>query len=447
MRDISIIMPLYNAEKYLEEAIGSLINQTFNNFELLCINDCSTDGTSAILEGLCLKDARIRVINNSVRQGAAISRNIGITEAKGKYLIFLDGDDVFDEDLLKESFNTIEHTNADIVLFDYMHVNSQDVYIKRKIHHGDAYIARYCRDTFCIKELQPHEFIGFSAATCNKLYRRSFINSNNVIFQSLPSSNDVFFSLYSLLVSNKIIVLNDDRVMVYARDHQEVSRISRHRDPMCAYEALEHLLKNLMNSGALESVTNHYFYQLIFFLKGELYRNRLTEVERHFYDFLQKEGIARLLELAGEYYQSADAYVKEQMQAFVNKTYQSRWFECDNLLNLYLHSRENEVKEVLEKYQLANKKIGVWGAGRNGKAFIQFCNKHEIQIDMVVDADIRKEGTVIGGYTISSPESIHDRVDVFIVTSAGIIQAVKKDINKKGLDISLEDINMIVGIY
>lgn len=447
MWDISIIMPLYNAEKYLEEAIGSLINQTFSNFELLCINDCSTDGTSAILEKLCLKDARIRVINNDTRQGAAVSRNLGITEAKGKYLVFLDGDDVFDEDLLKASFNTAERTDAEIVLFDYMHVNSEDIYIKRKIHHGDVYIARYCRDVFCIKELQPHEFIGFSAATCNKLYRRSFIDSNNVLFQNLPSSNDVFFSLYSLLVSNKIIVLNDERVMVYARDHHEVSRISRHRDPMCAYAAMEYLLKNLVNNDALDSVCNHYFYQLIFILKGELYRNRLTEVEQYFYDFLQKEGIARLLELAGEKYQSADTYVQEQMQAFGQKTYQTRWFENDCPMDTYLHAREREVREVLEKYQLANKKIGVWGAGRNGKAFINFCNKHEIQVDIVIDADLRKGGTVIGGYTISSPQSMRDMVDVFFVTSAGIMQKVKKDIDKMGLKISLEDINLIVGIY
>ena len=447
MRDISIIMPLYNAEKYLNEAIGSLINQTFSNFELLCINDGSTDGTSAILEELSLKDERIRVINNVTRQGAAVSRNLGITEAKGKYLIFLDGDDVFDEDLLKAAFDTIEHTNADIVLFNYMHVNSEDIYNKRWIQQGETYIARYCRDVFCIKELQPHEFIGFSAATCNKLYRRSFINANNVMFQNLPSSNDVYFSLYSLLVSNKIIVLNDERVMVYARDHHESSRISRHRDPMCAYTAMEYLLKNLVNNDVLDSVSNHYFYQLIFILKGELYRNRLTKVEQQFYVFLKKEGIVRLLELAGEKYQSVDTYVQEQMQAFVQKTYQSRWFEDDCPMSAYLRAREREVREVLEKYQLANKKIGVWGAGRNGKAFIDFCNKHEIQIDMVIDVDLRKEGTVIGGYTISSPQNIHDMVDVFIITSAGIMQKVKKEIDKMGVKISLEDINIIVGVY
>ena len=195
---ISIIMPLYNAEKYLAESLESVLNQTFRDFELLCIDDCSTDGTGTILHDFKQKDSRIRIINNSARQGAALSRNTGIKAAKGDYLIFLDGDDIFDEELLLTTFNTAEATKADIVMFDYMHVNTNEIYIKRNVKHGETYIAKYCSDVFSVKKQKPYEFVGWHSAACNKLYRKTFIEENHLEFQDLESSNDVYFSYMSL---------------------------------------------------------------------------------------------------------------------------------------------------------------------------------------------------------------------------------------------------------
>ena len=97
MNAISVIMPLYNAEKYLPEALQSVLNQTYKEFELICIDDCSTDRTRSIVEEFREKDARIKVLINEEHSGAALSRNKGIKMAEGEYIVFLDGDDIFDE--------------------------------------------------------------------------------------------------------------------------------------------------------------------------------------------------------------------------------------------------------------------------------------------------------------------------------------------------------------
>lgn len=95
---ISIIMPLYNAERFLNETLQSIRNQTYTNYELICVDDCSTDRTFEMLQQAMKIDGRIRLLHNNVRSGAAVSRNKGMEEAKGEYLAFLDGDDIFEEE-------------------------------------------------------------------------------------------------------------------------------------------------------------------------------------------------------------------------------------------------------------------------------------------------------------------------------------------------------------
>lgn len=99
---VSVIMPLFNAQAYLPDALDCVIKQTYEEFELICINDCSSDDTEKILRRFQEKDSRIRILTNERRLGAGLSRNKGIEASKGKHIIFLDGDDIFDEQLLEK---------------------------------------------------------------------------------------------------------------------------------------------------------------------------------------------------------------------------------------------------------------------------------------------------------------------------------------------------------
>ena len=111
---ISIIMPAYNSERTIAESIYSVISQTYNDYELIIVDDCSTDSTKEIVEGLAASDARIRLVTNSHNKGTAGSRNVGITLARGEWIAFLDSDDLWHPKKLELQLEFAKQTGAAI---------------------------------------------------------------------------------------------------------------------------------------------------------------------------------------------------------------------------------------------------------------------------------------------------------------------------------------------
>lgn len=117
---LSITLATYNVAPYIRESLDSILNQTFSDFELICLDDASTDGTVAILQEYAEKDQRIRLILKTKNEGLAVARNQCLAEAKGKYVTFLDGDDLYDASLFKKAVALAEKDQADMVLWDYV---------------------------------------------------------------------------------------------------------------------------------------------------------------------------------------------------------------------------------------------------------------------------------------------------------------------------------------
>ena len=104
---VSIIIPVYNVEKYLIECLDSCLNQTLQNIEIICIDDASTDNSSKILEEYAQKDSRIILIKQKINKGQGIAKNLGINIATGKYLMFLDSDDWLELNAVELTYNQI----------------------------------------------------------------------------------------------------------------------------------------------------------------------------------------------------------------------------------------------------------------------------------------------------------------------------------------------------
>lgn len=116
---VSVIMPAYNAERFLEEAVRSVMNQTFQDWELLILDDCATDGTYALAERLAAEDDRITLIKNEQNMGVARTRNRGFDLCRGKYVALLDSDDVWHPDKLEKQLNRMEETGGDFSYTSY----------------------------------------------------------------------------------------------------------------------------------------------------------------------------------------------------------------------------------------------------------------------------------------------------------------------------------------
>jgi teichuronic acid biosynthesis glycosyltransferase TuaG len=125
MFKVSIVTPTYNSEKYIEQTIQSVISQTYENWELIIIDDCSSDSTSHIILQYSKKDSRIKLFINKVNSGAAVSRNRGISESSGRFLSFLDSDDIWLSNKLEVQINFMLSNNYPISFTSYSLINDE----------------------------------------------------------------------------------------------------------------------------------------------------------------------------------------------------------------------------------------------------------------------------------------------------------------------------------
>lgn len=169
--------------------------------EIIIINDHSSDNTLNILKEITSNDERIRIIDNAVNIGAGISRNIGLSEAKGEYIIFLDDDDYVDTNMLKHMSDCAELSGADIVVCRSRSFNLQSLQYApmpdsiRKIY--------YQKKQFSRTEILSETFRAFIWWPWDKLFRREFIIQHSLSYQDLRTSNDLFLCVHLCLVPKR----------------------------------------------------------------------------------------------------------------------------------------------------------------------------------------------------------------------------------------------------
>ena len=236
---ISIIMPIYNSENFIKESLNSLINQTFKNFELICVNDGSTDNTLNILREYEKKDERIKIINQD-NMGAGIARNVGMKNAKGDYLMFLDSDDIFEQKMLEELFITFITNNVDIVICNSINFNSENKLFTKNYLISNKKINK----TFSSFDIKKDFFNLFIWWPWDKIFKKKFIENLGINFQNLKSTNDLFFIASSVIIAKNISFI--DKIFINHRVGNKNSiENSRYKTWENFYYALKSLKKFL----------------------------------------------------------------------------------------------------------------------------------------------------------------------------------------------------------
>lgn len=200
MAKLSVIIPVYNVEKYLSECLDSIINQTFKDLEIICVNDGSTDNSLRILEEYAQKDNRIKIVNKE-NGGLSSARNAGMNVATGEYYAFIDSDDILDNDAYEKS---LEHINdADLVHFgikvfgdsNYAQRGSDEIYYKIKFKG--------------IQKLNSKAILNSDVSSCNKIFKKSIIEQNNITFPDGLNYEDAEFYFKYVSCSNTAYYLNE----------------------------------------------------------------------------------------------------------------------------------------------------------------------------------------------------------------------------------------------
>lgn len=208
---ISIIVPVYNVEKYLEQCIESLVNQTYKNIEIIIVNDGSTDSSGELCEKLANHDSRINVIHKK-NAGLGLARNTGLEFVKGKYVTFIDSDDFADVDLIENLYNGIILNNADTCIGGFKRVNDDGKVLYKEEYKSVTYSGNKVVQELLLRMLgsSPEKSDAIRMSVWNVLFSVEIIKNNNLQFCSERKyiSEDLMFDIDYYIHSYKTTIIN-----------------------------------------------------------------------------------------------------------------------------------------------------------------------------------------------------------------------------------------------
>lgn len=411
---ITVIMPVYNPDRYLRPCLDSLINQTFQGFHLIAIDDASTDGSYEVLEEYAKKDDRVTILKNPYNIGAARTRNIGLQLAKGEYVAILDSDDFYEPDYLEVMYEKAKETDSDIVVANVVYKYKEGDVIRKP----PSFLLEKIKDVFSVKDLPDHIFNTFPMGPTIKLYRRSFLEEDGILFQNLSNCNDVYFGCANIVSAKRIVYIN--RVMVHYRVHWEGNiSAKRGKNPLCIYDALVRVRRFLMEKNIFsicQRAFNSYAINNIVF-------NLLSaddSTQKSAVAFWQSEGLKKL----GMWDLAAGDFFSE--------VYFGRWKSLasrgEASLTVAGLPLENSYSRFFEWMRAeSHENVALWGYGDIGRSFLNMAEKYDFPISEIYDQRAQNLKTQSGvPIRRFSDRRVNPRL--VIVTPNGFTEEIAKEI-------------------
>lgn len=296
---VSVIIPSYNAESYIEECVNSVLSQSLKDFELIVVDDGSTDSTVNLVK--TFQDSRLSLIETP-HSNAGRARNLGMSKATGEYLYFLDADDFISEDCLLKLTECAEEANADVVIC--------------KSHYLDDKTKETSPLTFSMIDVEtnkvlagdalPHKpFQSFVGWPWDKLFRRDFVDGLGITFQEQRSSNDALFVFVALAKAAGLYCTDDDLVTHRTNNVASLEH-TRSKSWRCALSAMEAIGSYLKNNETSPSVWKSYCNWVTHFSRwnmASLDSDALSpDVADAFFELIGKNTLP-----ASDYYNPVDA--------------------------------------------------------------------------------------------------------------------------------------------
>ena len=411
MKKISVIMPIHNTGLLLKKSIGTLENQSLKDFELICVDDASDDvATLQILKSYENSYTSFRQVHLKNGIGAAEARNIGLALAVGEYVIFLDSDDEFDEFLLETMYNSAVQRNADMCCCGYEEFYEDEGGRHSLGIHFPKESGDVTREWFCLDDLDESALTLWASAPW-KLFRRSFVQQNNIVFQSLSSSNDVYFSCMAAVLASRICYAKCDRPLIFYRQNVK-NQISANRNPENLLEAVKHIVEDLRQRKLYDNNINKIVVFLYEHAGYELRTSRNKGQCRSFYYGLRHFTAEHRKAISLSHPES-----KYFMENLLQHEYDNGWFLLVGDFQAQLERKADELAEKLKGYR----QIVLWGRGNRGEAFQHFCRTRGIDLAGVAD----RSNISVGSFTEKGFKII-DKKDALKV--ADMIVASNKEV-------------------
>ena len=258
---VTVVIPIYNVEAYLDRCIESVVSQTYRNLEIILVDDGSPDNCPVMCDAWAKRDDRIRVIHK-VNAGLGMARNTGIDHASGEYIFFFDSDDYVDPQTVESCVTLAERESAEVVMF-----GSNDAYEDGRIVRNEISPKKTVyRGTEILQELLPGLFtyrMGFGISACMKMFRTDVLLSSRIRFMSEREviSEDAFFMLELFPAISAVAILNENYYYYYKRINSLTAtlRLDRQeKNNLFLQQSLAYAEEHLLPLGVKEGLTIRY---------------------------------------------------------------------------------------------------------------------------------------------------------------------------------------------
>jgi len=295
---VSVIIPVYNVEKYLEQCLLSVINQTLDDIEIICVDDGSTDNSSNILKDYSKKDSRVKVIRQK-NAGLGAARNTGLKYVKGEYISFIDSDDWFDEKALEHLYFEAVSKDTDIIIFKMKTFNEDTGEVSNTFYYDLSAVSEYfTNSTYNYRDFGK-KFFEMTVNAYNKLYKRDFLERINLKFPEGYIFEDHTFFFESMLNAKKVLLSDNYFIFRRIRDDSIITSYDRRYfdaipitnkilDIFKKYDLFEDYKMELINHKLMiieltyEDIDNEYKEEYLTFIKNDFkksFKNYSADIE------------------------------------------------------------------------------------------------------------------------------------------------------------------------
>lgn len=345
--NISVIIPVYNTEKYLKDCLDSVTNQSLKNIEIICINDGSTDNSSSILKSYAEKDDRIHVIKQN-NQGLSAARNAGIKNACGEYICFLDSDDMLADNALEELYNKAKQDRLEILCFDI-----KCIYETEHLKMTNNVDALYKRN-ICFDGIKPGKELftemidknSFIVLAFSMLINREWLIKSKIKFYNGIIYEDNLFTFQCFMTADRMSHINKECIIYRIREHSIMTsgyRFSNLYSRLIGYIEIVQMAYKLK----LDHKTQAAVYRFVSFIVEDL---------KHIYNVLDKTERIKILSLTP-----------------LEKLYlEGLGIDYSEIPSL----NDNIYKEAFKGLCRNNKNIILYGAGHVGIQVLTFMKKN-----------------------------------------------------------------------
>lgn len=330
MVDVSVIIPVYNASDYLKEAIETILNQTLSDIEVLCVDDGSVDNSLDILKEIAEKDSRVQYFHQENRGGGA-ARNAALPHAKGKYIYFMDADDIVDTNALKECYEICEEKNLDFVIFRAKnYAEDTGEYFETDDYSMDELYDFVGDNVFNFHDLGDLIFKVSVTPWC-KLYNREFVLSTGAQFaEGLIFHDNIFF--WDVFLSAKRLFFYD-KFLYTRRRHSASSTGAGDKRFISSITINNMIIQKFINHGLFEKYKKRLYDHKIY-LTFHRYDTIQDQYKEFYYEHL-KEDFTKMLsdERHDEFISLIQPNNKKRFEAVVySRDFKEFELEIDNLM-------------------------------------------------------------------------------------------------------------------